>query len=45
MDLAGGRYDETCDGEGEAAEEHGDCGAVLDGFFGGCFHFFLNVKC
>lgn len=40
VDLAGGRYDESCDGEGEAAEEHGNCGAVLDGFFGGGLHFF-----
>ena len=38
VDLTGGRYDETCDGEGEAAEEHGYCGAVLDCFFGGIFH-------
>lgn len=40
VDLAGGRYDETRDGEGEAADEHGDCGAVLDCFFCGGFHFF-----
>ena len=39
VNLAGGRYDETCDGKGEAAEEHGYCGAVLDCFFGGGLHF------
>ena len=28
VDLPGGRYDETCNGKGKAAEEHGNCGAV-----------------
>ena len=38
MDLTGGRYDEPCDSEGEASDEHGYGGEVLNGLFGGIFH-------
>ena len=37
MDLSGGRYDETCDGKQEAADEHGNGRDDLHVFF--CFFF------
>lgn len=39
MDLSGGRYDETCDGEQEAADEHGNSRDDLHVFF--CFFFHI----
>ena len=39
MDLSGGRYDETCDGKQEAADEHGNGRDDLHVFF--CFFFHI----